>query len=190
VIVVCVLAGMNDEEGTVRFNALSRAEAEAELLTCCASRRWAEAVAGGRPYASVADVLTAGGAAARELGWPDVEEALRAHPRIGDRPRGQDRASTWSRGEQAGVAAADRASLTEANAAYEERFGHVFLICATGRDAAEMLAELRRRLANDPRTERSVVHGELVKITELRLRKLFTADRSRAEVAPPAKGAP
>lgn len=164
---------MDEKEGTVRFNALSRAEAEAELLTCCASRRWAAAVAGGRPYDSVTDLFAAAGAAVRDLEWPDVREALRAHPRIGDRPRGEGRESAWSRGEQAGVGGADRAAFADANVAYEDRFGHVFLICASGRGAEEMLAELRERLTNDPRTERSVVHDELVKITELRLRKLF-----------------
>jgi 2-oxo-4-hydroxy-4-carboxy-5-ureidoimidazoline decarboxylase len=161
----------------MRFDALSDAEAEAELLTCCASRQWAAAVAAGRPYGSADELLRVAGAAVRGLGWPDVEEALSAHPRIGDRPEGADRASAWSRGEQSGVNDADRAALTalaEGNAAYEARFGHVFLICATGRTAPEMLAELRERLTNDLETERSVVHGELVKITELRLRKLFS----------------
>lgn len=158
----------------MRFDALPRAEAEAELLTCCASRRWAAAVSAGRPYGSAGNLVTAAVEAARDLGWADVKEALAAHPRIGDRPRGSGRASAWSRGEQSGVADADRAAFAAANAAYEARFGHVFLICASGRDGAEMLAELRERLDNDPETERSVVHGELVKITELRLRKLLS----------------
>ena len=158
----------------VRFNGLSRAGAEEELLACCASRRWARVVAAGRPYASVADVLDAAGAEVRALEWRDVEEALNAHPRIGDRPAGAGRDSEWSRGEQSGVGDGDRAALVEGNIAYEERFGHVFLICASGRGSEEMLAELRERLGNDRATERAVVHGELVKITELRLRKLFT----------------
>lgn len=157
----------------MRFDALSHAEAEAELLTCCASRRWAADVGAGRPYGSAENLVTAAVRVARGLDWAEVEEALAAHPRIGDRPRGSGRESAWSRGEQAGVADADRAAFAAANVAYEERFGHVFLICASGRDGAEMLAELRERLGNDPETERSVVHGELVKITELRLRKLF-----------------
>jgi 2-oxo-4-hydroxy-4-carboxy-5-ureidoimidazoline decarboxylase len=171
---VCVLAGTDEREGAVRFNALPRAKAEAELLTCCASRRWAAAVAVGRPYGSAEDLFAAAGKAVRDLEWPDVEEALGAHPRIGDRPEGDSRESAWSRGEQSGVGEADRAAFAEGNAAYEERFGHVFLICASGRSAGEMLAELRERMANDPATERGVVHGELVKITELRLRKLFS----------------
>ena len=158
----------------VRFNGLSRVAAEEELLACCASRRWAAKVAAGRPYASVAALLGAAGAEVRALGWADVEEALNAHPRIGDRPAGDGRGEQWSRGEQSGVGDADRAALAEGNIAYEERFGHVFLICASGRGSKEMLAELRERLGNEPATERAVVHGELVKITELRLRKLFT----------------
>lgn len=170
---VCVLAGIKEKEGVVRFNALPRAEAEAELLTCCASRHWAADVTAGRPYGSAEDLFAAAGKAVRDLGWPDVEEALGAHPRIGDRPRGADRESAWSRTEQSGVGDADREAFAEGNVAYEERFGHVFLICASGRSAGEMLAELRERMGNDPATERAVVHGELVKITELRLRKLF-----------------
>lgn len=158
----------------MRFNGLPHAEAEAELLTCCASRRWAAAVAAGRPYASADDLFAEAGRLARELDWPDVREALEAHPRIGDRPAGAGREAAWSRGEQSGVGDADREAFADGNAAYEDRFGHVFLICASGRGAGEMLAELRERLGNDPRTERSVVHGELVKITELRLRKLFS----------------
>jgi 2-oxo-4-hydroxy-4-carboxy-5-ureidoimidazoline decarboxylase len=157
----------------VRFNALSRAEAEAELLACCASRRWAADVAAGRPYGSADDLFAAAGKAVRDLDWPDVEEAMAAHPRIGDRVHATGRETEWSRGEQSGVGAAGRAAFAEGNAAYEERFGHVFLICASGRGAGEMLAELRERMANDHGTERGVVHGELVKITELRLRKLF-----------------
>jgi 2-oxo-4-hydroxy-4-carboxy-5-ureidoimidazoline decarboxylase len=170
---VCTDGTPRTKEEIVRFNALPRGEAEAELLACCASRRFAEAVADGRPYASTEDLFAAAGKAVRDLDWPDVAEALAAHPRIGDRPKGADREARWSRTEQSGVADADRDAFAEGNAAYEERFGHVFLICASGRSAGEMLAELRERMANDPAAERGVVHGELVKITELRLRKLF-----------------
>ncbi len=158
----------------VWFNELSRAEAERELLACCASRRWVAKVADGRPYASAEELLAVADNEVRGLGWPDVREALGAHPRIGDRPQGDGRGEAWSRGEQAGVGDDDRADLVKGNIAYEERFGHVFLICASGRGSKEMLTELRERLGNDPDTERAVVHGELIKITELRLRKLFT----------------
>jgi 2-oxo-4-hydroxy-4-carboxy-5-ureidoimidazoline decarboxylase len=166
---VCVLTETEREEGTVRFDGLPRADAEAELLACCASRRWAAAVADGRPYGSAERLSAAAVRAVHDLDWPDVEEALRAHPRIGERT-----ASALSRQEQSGVGDGDRAAFAAANAEYEERFGHVFLICASGRGAAEILAELRERLGNDPVEEREVVRGELAKITELRVRRLVT----------------
>ncbi|WP_243725551.1 2-oxo-4-hydroxy-4-carboxy-5-ureidoimidazoline decarboxylase [Actinomadura rubrisoli] len=159
-----------------RLNALSGERARDELLTCCASRRWADAVAAGRPYAGLEALRSASAAALADLDWGEVEKALAAHPRIGDRVRGGDREAAWSRGEQSGVdgAAAElRKALVEGNRAYEERFGHVFLICATGLSAAEMLAALRARLANDPGTEREVVRDELAKIVDLRLAKLL-----------------
>jgi len=97
---------------------------------------------------------------------------MAGHPRIGER-----RLSGWSAGEQAGVGddAAARAALADANAAYEQRFGHVFLTCATGRGPAEILTELNRRMTNDPAAERDVAAAEIGKINELRLRKLVTA---------------
>jgi 2-oxo-4-hydroxy-4-carboxy-5-ureidoimidazoline decarboxylase len=99
--------------------------------------------------------------------------ALSAHPRIGERPAGEGREAAWSRREQAdaddpSVAAA----LVEANREYEERFGHVFLIFATGKSAPEMLAAARARLAHDEATERPVVQDELRKIALLRLERL------------------
>ena len=145
---------------------------ESELSACCASRTWVAAVAG-RGYADLAELRAAGQAALDALAWADVEEALAAHPRIGARTDG------WSRAEQAGMsdaAAAVRAALVAGNRAYEELFGHVFLICATGRSAAGMLADLRDRLANDAETERAVVRGELAKIVGLRLAKLAGED--------------
>ncbi|GAA4088203.1 2-oxo-4-hydroxy-4-carboxy-5-ureidoimidazoline decarboxylase [Actinomadura miaoliensis] len=164
------------DPGLRRLNGLSRDEAEAELRTCCASRRWAAAMAVRRPFEDRAAVWEAAAKTMAGLGWDDIEEALRAHPRIGERIGGDAREASWSRREQAGVDGAGddlKAALVEGNRAYEERFGHVFLICATGRSAAEMLAELRGRLANDPEAERAVVRDELAKITELRLAKLL-----------------
>lgn len=137
------------------FHALSPAEAERELLACCASRRWAARVAAGRPYRGPAELIAAGERAVAELDWADVAEALAAHPRIGERPAGPGREAAWSRGEQAGTQGADPevlAGLRAGNAAYERRFGHVYLVCATGRSAAELLEVLRARLANDAET--------------------------------------
>lgn len=159
------------------FNALPGAEATAVLRTCCASSTWAERVAAGRPYATPGALLDAADAASRELSPADVAEALAAHPRIGDRAEGASEEARWSRREQASVADADagiRDQLRAGNAAYEERFGQVFLIRAAGRGPAEMLAELRRRLGNDPDTERREVLEQLRQITRLRLEGLLS----------------
>jgi 2-oxo-4-hydroxy-4-carboxy-5-ureidoimidazoline decarboxylase len=158
------------------FNASTAADAERELRSCCASRRWARFVAAGRPYPDLAALLAAADAALAGLAWPDIEEALAAHPRIGDRITGQDRESAWSRREQAGMdtaGASTRAALTAANREYEERFGHVFLIFASGRTDAELLAAARDRLRNDPATERDQVRTELGKIARSRLQRLW-----------------
>ncbi|GAA5053320.1 2-oxo-4-hydroxy-4-carboxy-5-ureidoimidazoline decarboxylase [Thermocatellispora tengchongensis] len=149
--------------------------AEAELRACCASSAFAARVAAGRPYAGVAALLDAAGAAVSGLEWPEVLQALAAHPRIGERARGPGREAAWSRREQAGAAGADArvlAELAAGNRAYEERFGHVYLVCATGLTAGEMLERLRARLGNDEDAERRVVREELAKITEIRLRRL------------------
>lgn len=147
---------------------------EADLAACCASRRWQAAVAA-PPRGDLAGLREASRRALAELEWPDVEEALAAHPRIGERAEGDAREDGWSRGEQSGVDRAGaelKAALIEGNRAYEERFGHVFLIRAAGRSALEMLGELRSRLGNDVETERNVVRAELAEIVDLRLVKL------------------
>jgi 2-oxo-4-hydroxy-4-carboxy-5-ureidoimidazoline decarboxylase len=130
----------------------------------------------GRPYADVDALLRASDRAVQGLDRDDLAEALAAHPRIGQRAAGSSTEAVWSRQEQAGVGDAQaevRAALQEGNRAYEERFGHVFLISATGRSAEELLAALRERLGNDPDTEWGVVAEELRKITRLRLERLL-----------------
>lgn len=122
-------------------------------------------MAAGRPYRSLAAAEAAITAAFESLDWADVLEAIAGHPRIGARAAGQSAA------EQSGVADSSRAALAAGNREYEERFGHVFLICATGLSGEEMLAALRQRLDNDPDTERKVAATELRKITVLRARK-------------------
>jgi 2-oxo-4-hydroxy-4-carboxy-5-ureidoimidazoline decarboxylase len=147
------------------FNASSPAEATAMMLACCASRRFAAAMTAGRPYPSPAAAEAATRAALASLSWDDVLDAMSAHPRIGDRVCGQSAA------EQSGVAAESRAALAAGNARYEERFGHVFLICATGLSGEQMRAALEQRLDNHPSSERTVATAELAKITLLRVRK-------------------
>jgi 2-oxo-4-hydroxy-4-carboxy-5-ureidoimidazoline decarboxylase len=158
------------------WNALSPAEAERELLVCCAAPAWAAEIAGERPFPAVGELLDSSGRVLAALGWADLRPALDAHPRIGERIRRQGTEADWSRREQAGTQSADEATtraLVEANEAYEERFGHVFLIFATGRSAGEMLAAARERLLNDEITEQAVVRAELAKITRLRMERLL-----------------
>jgi 2-oxo-4-hydroxy-4-carboxy-5-ureidoimidazoline decarboxylase len=124
-------------------------------------------VAAGRPYRS-AEALQAAAAAA--LTGDDLDEAMAGHPRIGDRSAGGQ-----SRREQGAVATAGADVLTalaEGNREYEERFGHVYLVCASGRSADDLLATLRARLRNDPATERAVALRELEAINRLRIARL------------------
>jgi 2-oxo-4-hydroxy-4-carboxy-5-ureidoimidazoline decarboxylase len=151
------------------FNTAATQDAVAVMLSCCASRRFAAAMAAGRPYPSAAAVEDAVTAAFESLDWADVLEALGEHPRIGARVSGQSAA------EQSGVADESRAALVAGNSEYEERFGHVFLICAAGLSGSQMLAALRERLSNDPDTERAVATAELRKITALRVRKALAS---------------
>jgi 2-oxo-4-hydroxy-4-carboxy-5-ureidoimidazoline decarboxylase len=168
------------------FDRATAEDAAGWLRPSCASTRWIERLVGSRPHGSLSRLAAASDVAIAALGWPDIEEALAAHPRIGDRalrqeppgqePPGQDRESSWSRQEQAAAAGAGagvQAELRAGNAEYEQRFGHVFLICATGRSATEMLSALHGRLGNDAAAEREIVRSELVQIVRLRLAKTF-----------------
>lgn len=163
-------------DALVRFNRRPADEVEPELLACCAVPEWARAVLAGRPYLGIDAVVAVADAELRRLGWSDVARALAAHPRIGERPAGTDRESAWSRREQSGVDGADgatRTALAQVNREYEDRFGHLFLIFASGRTDVELLGAARCRLANDVATERRVVHEELRQIALLRLRRLL-----------------
>jgi 2-oxo-4-hydroxy-4-carboxy-5-ureidoimidazoline decarboxylase len=161
------------------FNALPADRAEEALLAVCAAPSWAAQVAAARPYASKEKLQSEASAAYDRLTWDDVAEALAAHPRIGQRlgqsAAGETREAAWSRREQSGVqgAAEDvQAELAEANRAYEERFGYLFLIFASGKSAPEILAAARERLGHDDATEQAVVREELRKIVALRLERL------------------
>lgn len=170
-------------EAVAVLNAWSADEAKRELAACCASRRWVAAMADGRPYCGWTELAAASTAAVKALRWSDVLEALDAHPRIGDRAAGQSREAQWSRAEQSAAASADATVLgavARSNLEYERRFGHVFLICASGRPAEQILAEARRRLGNDALAEQQEVRGELAQIVLLRLEKLAAAAPSAA----------
>jgi 2-oxo-4-hydroxy-4-carboxy-5-ureidoimidazoline decarboxylase len=132
-------------------------------------------MAAGEPYPDVDTLVRASDKVLAGLAWADIEQALSAHPRIGERAAGQGREARWSRGEQSAAETEDEhlhVELVEGNRAYERRFGHVFLICATGLPVEAVLASLRQRLGNDESTERDVVREELSKIVRLRLTKL------------------
>lgn len=160
------------------LNALPPSDAERELLACCASRAWARVVAEGRPYTNLEALIGASDRAWSSLTPDDWREAFAAHPRIGERApaTAAARERGWSEREQTRAQAGDPAVLAElaiANAEYEDRFGHVFLICATGKGADEILANARARLHNDPRRELLVAAEEQRRITHLRLRRLL-----------------
>ena len=140
-----------------------------QLVACLSVPRWADDVLAGQPYADRTALLARADEAARTLSDEELEQALSGHPRIGE--RGGDQ----SQREQAGVDPATgdvAARLAAGNAAYEQRFGRVFLIRAAGRDAEEILAELDRRLGNDDETERAETVDNLRQIALLRLEAL------------------
>jgi 2-oxo-4-hydroxy-4-carboxy-5-ureidoimidazoline decarboxylase len=147
------------------LNALPPDEVAAVLAPSVPLPRIADELARSRPFADFDALLDAAVELTNGLSDDDVRQALAAHPRIGARAAG------WSSEEQAGVDRADN-RLPTANAEYEARFGHIYLVCATGRDADELLADLRARLSNDPTAELVVVRRELGKITRLRLARI------------------
>ncbi len=163
---------MSDTSPLERLNAEEAAAAEQDLLACCAARRWADEILARRPYHDLAQLRAVSEQVLMALRWPDVLEALSAHPRIGERAAGSTPEASWSRQEQAGATPSD--DLVAGNIRYEERFGHVFLICATGLSGAQLLDALTARLGNDPETERDVIREELRKIVDLRLGKAFS----------------
>lgn len=161
------------------FNSAPAERLRADLHACCAAAGWGAAIETGRPYPSRTAIVAAADAASRGLSWAEVLDGLSAHPRIGERATGGSADAAWSRREQSAAASsADEttaAALVAANRAYEQRFGHVFLIFASGRSSAEILAAATERLGHDEATERAVVADELRKIALLRLERLLDA---------------
>jgi OHCU decarboxylase len=161
------------------LNGLSASAAEAEFLKCCGSRVWAQAMAEARPFANREQVFARAEDVAASLRQEDWLEAFRAHPKIGEKKAaaGQtEQEKNWSVQEQSGVAAASSdivAQLAERNREYLDRFGFIFIVCASGKSSEEMLAILNDRLNNGPNAELTVAVGEQRKITRLRLEKLL-----------------
>ena len=161
------------------LNRLSEADAATAFTQCCAAQRWVERMVIDRPFENLSEMLEISDRIWEECDLDDYLEAFEGHPRIGDvESLAKKYANTkgWAGGEQKGVEGADRAvleRLAKGNADYEEKFGHIFIVCATGKSAAEMLALLEARMPNDPKTEVMVAAEEQNKITRIRLKKLL-----------------
>ena len=154
------------------FNGLPDDEAGSLVSGCLGVPRWVADVVAGRPYVDRAELRKRAHDAALHLSADDLDAALSRHPRIGERPGGDDEESRRSRAEQSGVDQSDIERLRVGNVAYEARFGHVFLIRAAGRSGAEILVELERRLGNDEATEHAETVTALRDIALLRLEEL------------------
>ena len=161
------------------LNHASQETAKARFLDCCGSQNWAQKMTEARPFADVAALIKQAEQIWLNLEAQDWLEAFAAHPKIGARkaaPKQQAQSAEWSRGEQSAThAAADSVleALAEANRLYEEKFGFIFIVCASGKSAEEMLDLCRQRLANDADSEIRIAADEQRKITEIRLKKLL-----------------
>ena len=163
------------EPGLAALNALSGADAAAALRRCCGSTKWAAALTVARPFEDVAALLRIGERVWWSLGVDDHLEAFAAHPKIGEQKAPATGDATWSQAEQRGTAVAGAetlAELAEANRAYEAQLGFIFIVCASGRSADAILADLRARLANSREVELRTAAEEQAKITRLRLARL------------------
>lgn len=166
-------------QSLAELNQLSQGEAASELMKCCGSIEWAQAVAAARPFPNIDELL----ATSDRIWWllepSDWLDAFSHHPQIGGQKSERSQAaeaSRWSEEEQSGTHGTDddtRAALAAANRAYLKKFGYIFIVCATGKSAAEMLSLLEQRLPNDPETELRLAAEEQRRITHLRLRKLL-----------------
>ncbi|MCX5040233.1 2-oxo-4-hydroxy-4-carboxy-5-ureidoimidazoline decarboxylase [Streptomyces sp. ARC32] len=161
--------------GLARFNTLEESSARAELLEACAATAWARHLLTARPFATLEDLYAAGDAAMAELTAEDLAEAMAGHPPIG-RPKPGDPTSSREQAGMAGAAEELKAEMLELNLAYQEKFGHVFLICATGRTGEQMRDAVKERIGNSPEQEREIVRTELGKINRIRLTRLVEQD--------------
>lgn len=160
------------------LHSLNAGEAGAALLRCCGSVRWAERMAALRPFADEAAMFAAARDVWQDLTRDDWLEAFAAHPKIGDVDSLRSKfahTAAWSAQEQSGMNATSEATIqafADGNRDYEKKFGHIFIVCATGKTAGEMLTLLQARLGNDAATELRIAAAEQEKITRLRLEKL------------------
>ena len=161
------------------LNELPTEEVEAVFRDCCGSRAWAKAMTEARPFPMLEKLYEKADSIWFSLSPADWLEAFAAHPKIGSTkpaPSQEEHAAQWSKREQSGVEAAGdavRSELADANRLYEEKFGFIFIVCASGKSADEMLAICCARLGNSIETEMQVAAEEQRRITEIRLNKLL-----------------
>ena len=147
------------DQSISRINELSPREAEAEFLKCCGSSEWAKRMSAARPFSNSAELSSKADEIWSKLDAEDWLEAFRAHPKIGEKKAAAAQsaeAQKWSAQEQSEsqkTAAETKEALADGNREYEQRFGFIFIICATGKSAEEILAALTGRLNNDSETE-------------------------------------
>ena len=164
-------------EVLARWNGLPQEEAAREIVACCGSGTWATKMASKRPIQNEVSLLAVSDEIWRTLSEENWQEAFRSHPRIGDSPSkksGPAQSSVWSEQEQQKAAAADEAvkmALKWGNREYEQKFGRIFIVCATGKSASEILEILRRRLHNDDASELQLAAEEQRQIMHIRLKK-------------------
>lgn len=161
------------------LNGLEPTSALAELNKCCGSARWAESTLKMRPFEKLEDLLFASDKAWSSCTVNDQLEAFSHHPKIGDVKSLQEKFATtkhWAGKEQSGVAEASTKvieRLAELNTLYEDRFGFIFIICASGQTANAMLAALEQRVQNNYDEELRIAAAEQHKITDIRLKKMI-----------------
>ncbi|MEU2831213.1 2-oxo-4-hydroxy-4-carboxy-5-ureidoimidazoline decarboxylase [Streptomyces lavendulae] len=157
--------------GLTRFNALDDSAAAAELHEVCASSAWGSKMLAQRPFAGTEALFSANESAMAELTAEDLGEAMGGHAPIG-RPKPGDPTSAREQRGMAGASEELKSELLELNLAYQDKFGHVFLICATGATGEFMRDAVKVRIENSPEQEREIARGELVKINRIRLTRL------------------
>ena len=165
--------------GVTALDAMDRDRLAEHLRACCGSSHWVDAMIARRPFTTLAALLTASDDVCKSMSREDWLEAFSHHPRLGELQAAVqqgERAKGWSAREQAGLMTAGtdvRTALAAANVAYEERFGFICIICATGKDPEELLAITRARLGNSPKIELRIAAEEQRKITRIRLERLL-----------------
>jgi OHCU decarboxylase len=161
------------------LNSLSPSQAEAEFLKCCGSRNWAQQVTAARPFPNLNELIIKADRIWWSLDQQDWLEAFHSHPKIGEKKAAAPtavEAQHWSEDEQSGLrnsAQQTLDALAKLNQTYEEKFGFIFIVCASGKSSEEMLAILHDRLKNNASEELRIAAAEQARITELRLRKLL-----------------